>query len=62
MRVLFYRIPQSLPSLHDEVLAAAANAAISISSDHMRKQVFFFYMIVVFSVLIHFNVQFRDTD
>ncbi|KAH6777870.1 hypothetical protein C2S51_009182 [Perilla frutescens var. frutescens] len=33
-----FRIPESLPSLHDEVLAAAANAAISISSDQKRKQ------------------------
>ncbi|XP_042050091.1 uncharacterized protein LOC121795616 isoform X1 [Salvia splendens] len=33
-----FRIPESLPSLHDEVLAAAANAAISISSDYKRKK------------------------
>ncbi|KAL8517245.1 hypothetical protein ACS0TY_015467 [Phlomoides rotata] len=33
-----FRIPESLPSLHDVVLAAAANAAISVSSDHKRKQ------------------------
>ncbi|GFP92179.1 syntaxin-binding protein 5-like [Phtheirospermum japonicum] len=33
-----YRIPESLPNLHDEVLAAAANAAISVSSDPKRKQ------------------------
>lgn len=39
MRFLFSRIPQSLPNLHDEVVAAAANAAISVSSDHKRKQV-----------------------
>lgn len=40
---LFSRIPESLPSLHDVVLAAAANAAISVSSDHKRKQVSFFF-------------------
>lgn len=39
MRPLFSRIPESLPSLHDEVLAAAANAAISMSADQKRKQV-----------------------
>ncbi|KAL0375347.1 UNVERIFIED_CONTAM: hypothetical protein Sradi_3450400 [Sesamum radiatum] len=33
-----FRIPESLPNLHDEVLAAAANAAISVSSDPKRKQ------------------------
>ncbi|KAL2500491.1 transducin family protein/WD-40 repeat family protein [Forsythia ovata] len=32
------RIPESLPSLHDEVLAAAAKAAISVSSDSKKKQ------------------------
>ncbi|KAL8039131.1 hypothetical protein ABFS82_10G015000 [Erythranthe guttata] len=32
------RIQKSLPSLHDEVLAAAASAAISASSDLKRKQ------------------------
>ncbi|KAG6427660.1 hypothetical protein SASPL_111906 [Salvia splendens] len=38
MRFLFSWIPESLPSLHDEVLATAANAAISISSDRKRKK------------------------
>ncbi|KAK6118274.1 hypothetical protein DH2020_048060 [Rehmannia glutinosa] len=33
-----FRIPESLPLLHDEVLAAAANAALSASSDPKRKQ------------------------
>ncbi|PIN19877.1 Tomosyn [Handroanthus impetiginosus] len=33
-----FRIPESLPNLHDEVLAAAANAAISVSSNSKRKQ------------------------
>ncbi|XP_047967697.1 uncharacterized protein LOC125211805 isoform X1 [Salvia hispanica] len=33
-----FSIPESLPGLHDEVLAAAANAAISISSDRKRKK------------------------
>ncbi|KAG8377035.1 hypothetical protein BUALT_Bualt09G0126200 [Buddleja alternifolia] len=33
-----FRIPESLPNLHDEVLAAAANAAISVSSDQKRKK------------------------
>ncbi|KAK4396111.1 Syntaxin-binding protein 5 [Sesamum angolense] len=33
-----FRIPESLPNLHDEVLEAAANAAISVSSDPKRKQ------------------------
>ncbi|KAI3474747.1 hypothetical protein Pfo_029932 [Paulownia fortunei] len=33
-----FRIPESLPNLHDEVLAAAANAAISVSSDPKKKQ------------------------
>ncbi|KAL3617493.1 hypothetical protein CASFOL_037814 [Castilleja foliolosa] len=34
-----FRIPESLPNLHDEVLAAAAaNAAISVSSEPKRKQ------------------------
>ncbi|KAL3826120.1 hypothetical protein ACJIZ3_022149 [Penstemon smallii] len=33
-----FRIPESLPNLHDEVLAAAAKAAISVSSDSKRKQ------------------------
>ncbi|KAL3536530.1 hypothetical protein ACH5RR_004991 [Cinchona calisaya] len=33
-----YRIPESLPSLHDEVLAAAARAAISYSLKHKKKQ------------------------
>ncbi|KAK4418926.1 Syntaxin-binding protein 5-like [Sesamum alatum] len=33
-----FRIPESLPNLHDEVLEAAANAAISVSSDSKRKQ------------------------
>ncbi|KAL6534388.1 hypothetical protein OROHE_013313 [Orobanche hederae] len=34
-----FRIPESLPSLHDEVLAAAANAAFVVPSDPKRKQV-----------------------
>uniref|UniRef100_A0ACD5WP56 Uncharacterized protein n=1 Tax=Avena sativa TaxID=4498 RepID=A0ACD5WP56_AVESA len=33
-----FRIPESLPCLHDKVLAAAAEAAISISADQKRKQ------------------------
>ena len=33
------RIPESLPCLHDKVLAAAAEAAISFSTDQRRKQV-----------------------
>ncbi|KAM0887411.1 hypothetical protein ACQ4PT_029066 [Festuca glaucescens] len=33
-----FRIPESLPCLHDKVLAAAAEAAISISTDQKRKQ------------------------
>ncbi|XP_051131548.1 uncharacterized protein LOC127251742 [Andrographis paniculata] len=33
-----FRIPESLPHLHDEVLAAAANAAISVSSYPKRKE------------------------
>lgn len=33
-----FRIPESLPSLHDEVLAAAARAAMSLSSAHDKKQ------------------------
>lgn len=32
------RIPDSLPSLHDEVLAAAMKAAISVTSDSKKKQ------------------------
>lgn len=45
------RIPESLPSLHDEVLAAAARAAMNLSSAHDKKQVweedhgFLFHMI-----------------
>lgn len=33
------RIPESLPSLHDEVLAAAAHAAMNLTSTHKKKQV-----------------------
>lgn len=33
-----FRIPESLPSLHDKVLAAAADAAISISVNQKKKQ------------------------
>ncbi|CAM0907463.1 unnamed protein product [Alopecurus aequalis] len=33
-----FRIPESLPCLHDKVLAAAADAAMSISTDQKRKQ------------------------
>lgn len=33
------RIPESLPCLHDKVLAAAADAAISLSSKQKKKQV-----------------------
>ncbi|XP_062186584.1 uncharacterized protein LOC133890151 isoform X2 [Phragmites australis] len=33
-----FRIPESLPSLHDKVLAAAADAAITFSTDQRRKQ------------------------
>lgn len=33
-----FRIPESLPNLHDEVLAAAANAAIGVSADSKRKE------------------------
>ncbi|CAL5060886.1 unnamed protein product [Urochloa decumbens] len=33
-----FRIPESLPCLHDKVLAAAAEAAISFSADQRRKQ------------------------
>ncbi|KAL6520905.1 hypothetical protein OROGR_017474 [Orobanche gracilis] len=33
-----FRIPESLPSLHDEVVAAAANAAFVVPSDPKRKQ------------------------
>ncbi|KAL5975023.1 hypothetical protein ACLOJK_031699 [Asimina triloba] len=36
--VLEIRIPDSLPCLHDEVLAAAADAAISVSSYQKKKQ------------------------
>ncbi|XP_062190422.1 uncharacterized protein LOC133893429 isoform X2 [Phragmites australis] len=35
-----FRIPESLPCLHDKVLAAAAEAAINFSSDQRRKQEF----------------------
>ncbi|KAL4189720.1 hypothetical protein AMTRI_Chr08g208540 [Amborella trichopoda] len=34
-----FRIPDSLPSLHDEVLAAAADAAINSSVQQIKKQV-----------------------
>ncbi|XVE76566.1 hypothetical protein DITRI_Ditri12bG0183600 [Diplodiscus trichospermus] len=34
-----FRIPESLPCLHDRVLAAAADAAFSFSSDHKKKQI-----------------------
>lgn len=34
-----FRIPESLPCLHDKVLAAAAEAAMSISTDQKGKQV-----------------------
>ncbi|CAM8949333.1 unnamed protein product [Rhodiola kirilowii] len=34
-----FRIPESLPSLHDEVLAAAADAAIKFSLNAKKKQV-----------------------
>ncbi|CAN6186308.1 unnamed protein product [Urochloa humidicola] len=33
-----FRIPESLPCLHDKVLAAAAEAAIGFSTDQRRKQ------------------------
>ncbi|PSS34691.1 Syntaxin-binding protein 5-like [Actinidia chinensis var. chinensis] len=33
-----FRIPESLPSLHDNVLAAAAEAAITFSSNQKKKQ------------------------
>lgn len=33
------RIPESLPCLHDNVLAAAADAALSVSSNQKKKQV-----------------------
>ncbi|KAF6147020.1 hypothetical protein GIB67_036739 [Kingdonia uniflora] len=33
-----FRIPESLPCLHDKVLAAAADAAISFSSNQKKKQ------------------------
>ncbi|GLT66184.1 hypothetical protein SLA2020_385670 [Shorea laevis] len=33
-----FRIPESLPCLHDSVLAAAAEAAISVSSNQNKKQ------------------------
>ncbi|KAG2647803.1 hypothetical protein PVAP13_2KG241200 [Panicum virgatum] len=33
-----FRIPESLPCLHDKVLAAAAEAAISFSTEQRRKQ------------------------
>ncbi|KAJ4704420.1 transducin family protein / WD-40 repeat family protein [Melia azedarach] len=33
-----FRIPQSLPCLHDNVLAAAADAALSVSSNQKKKQ------------------------
>ncbi|CAM0151615.1 unnamed protein product [Urochloa decumbens] len=33
-----FRIPESMPCLHDKVLAAAAEAAISFSTDQRRKQ------------------------
>jgi len=35
----FYRIPETLPCLHDEVLAAAADAALSFSLNPKNKQV-----------------------
>lgn len=35
----FYRIPETLPRLHDEVLAAAADAALSFSLNPKNKQV-----------------------
>lgn len=38
----FPRISDSLPSLHDEVLAAAVKAAMSVSSDSKKKQVWRF--------------------
>lgn len=37
--LLFLRIPESLPSLHDKALAAAADAALSFSSTVKKKQV-----------------------
>ncbi|KAJ4837684.1 hypothetical protein Tsubulata_013493 [Turnera subulata] len=33
-----FRIPESLPSLHDKVVAAAADAALSLASNQMKKQ------------------------
>ncbi|KAF0908598.1 hypothetical protein E2562_026646 [Oryza meyeriana var. granulata] len=33
-----FRIPESMPCLHDKVLAAAAEAAINVSMDQKRKQ------------------------
>uniref|UniRef100_J3MPF3 V-SNARE coiled-coil homology domain-containing protein n=1 Tax=Oryza brachyantha TaxID=4533 RepID=J3MPF3_ORYBR len=34
-----FRIPESMPCLHDKVLAAAAEAAINVSMDQKRKQI-----------------------
>jgi hypothetical protein len=35
----YSRIPESLPCLHDKVLAAAADAALSFSLNQKKKQV-----------------------
>ena len=35
----YLRIPESLPCLHDQVLAAAADAALSLSANQKKKQV-----------------------
>lgn len=51
------RIPESLPCLHDKVLAAAAEAAISFSTDQRRKQVSISFLISLSDITdaVHFG-------
>lgn len=53
----FCRLPESLPSFHDEVLAAAADAAMSFSSTEGKKQVpFAFYTLFLDMYKLEFEL------
>lgn len=49
----FCRLPESLPSFHDEVLAAAADAAMSFSSTEGKKQVPFAFCTLFLDMYIY---------
>lgn len=46
----YFRIPENSPGLHDKVLAAAADAAVSFSQSQKKTQVTNITLLVFFSI------------